>query len=826
MYICKYKENYLDCIAEMERKSYPPELQLGLDGLREELGIPYGIYSPFNSKFDSVKDDEPFSSKEDDEPFSSMENDEEIEEEPIPSVNRSLLAFCNGELTGYIIAYTKNNDRVYISDLNCTDKSALMQLLAKFFLNEDIPERIRYEAECRPASFKLLFHNRFKEAIRITSEEKIEDYYAKGEHAYKVIFEIEKSKITDWRLHYSAHLAGLLGTAGLADFFDYMKMNFPNATIEEIDRAKGFIIKINNIHNLSIYEMFGDNISILAERKMVFKSSLAAQRYCKKLSLNGYKEEDSEIRDNQPETYMLHDRILFTTHKYDFPITSSYHDLSSARHIYHVLIKKLQRDSKKSCVFYDKFGVPITLGFAPPYCNRKTWEYALRYYAESKRLDSRIPYDNGPYGNEYNNPSYNLRQLIKVLGFKDAVRIIDDIVDLKIEKYESTVNFIHDWNFVISELIDSKRFLTKGAFITCLSSSYNSAKKYSEIVRAIATMVEETEKHKRKTIVITLPNYVRKELSARIRKGKDLASLMEELEQLVSKLQSQALKLTKREEKAAAEFVKRMSRYVMYMNTARFFAALGNSLAKKILLGNVEGLFQPKEYHIGDKILCAEVLALLNTRSRQAKRVYSDLLRLDCLSAVMLGVLDSDQRSEVLRVLKLRNCILSENAQIAPLFSARIEPKCSPEFLAAGDASVCCMSFGASNALEYATEEGFGILNIYYKERIIANSVLWIEEEQNCLVLDNIEVHPNYVDYNPHIAELYRIATADIMRSYDLDFTVQGQGYSDLQLEKEDGCEVALQLAKARKVSREYFYSDARSAYKVNLAEQSEYLAA
>ncbi len=67
---------------------------------------------------------------------------------------------------------------------------------------------------------------------------------------------------------------------------------------------------------------------------------------------------------------------------------------------------------------------------------------------------------------------------------------------------------------------------------------------------------------------------------------------------------------------------------------------------------------------------------------------------------------------------------------------------------AAGDATVCCMRFGESNAITYATEEGFGVLNIYHKERVVANSVLWIEDGQNCLVLDNIEVHPNYTKYN------------------------------------------------------------------------------
>lgn len=207
----------------------------------------------------------------------------------------------------------------------------------------------------------------------------------------------------------------------------------------------------------------------------------------------------------------------------------------------------------------------------------------------------------------------------------------------------------------------------------------------------------------------------------------------------------------------------------------------------------------------------------MQSRSKQAKGIFHDLATLGCLLAVQEKRLTDDQRGQVFQILKKRNHKISESVLKLAMFFAQVEPKCSPEYLVAGDATVCCMRFGASNANTYAKEEGFGILNIYYKNRIVANSVLWIEDYFNCLVLDNIEVHPNYVEHNPTLERIFLLAAKELMEQYELDFAVQGQSYSDLTLPPVYDLTLRMNLSEARNVVLEHFYSDANRSKVVGI---------
>lgn len=147
-------------------------------------------------------------------------------------------------------------------------------------------------------------------------------------------------------------------------------------------------------------------------------------------------------------------------------------------------------------------------------------------------------------------------------------------------------------------------------------------------------------------------------------------------------------------------------------------------------------------------------------------------------------------------------------------FKAVIEPKGSPEYLIAGDATVCCMSLGSDKAKIYAVEKGFGIVNIYFHERIIANAVIWINAPYRCLVLDNIEVHPNYMKYSRQIKLCFHSVAKYLMEEHKLRSVVQGVNYNDIILYQENTEEKRFEKMEPLGVKTASFYSDARF-YKV-----------
>ena len=776
MYVTSYQSGHFGRILELEEKVYPPALQFGRDVMQAEL--------------DAEK-------------------------------NRSLLIFDKGELAGYIIAYITGDpfdgETCYISDLNCTSKRALLLLLSSFFLGDCCNFNMLYEATCRPASFRLIQNRRFCEAITVIRQDKLEDYYAPGEDAYAVAFRVDRDKIKDWKVKFMHSLAKYEQMAGVKYFIGFAEGY--KISDRDIRRSEKFVLRLLNEHNLSLYRMLGEAVPALVHKTIRFGTAAAAEGYAKTLDENGYVRETARI-SSEPGKYYIADLRLDVYDKYEYANTNSYGDLSSARHLLRRILRCSDK-AEKSATIYDRYGVAYHRLTAPPYCNRRTWETAVGCYLERRRLDEKASAIRSYYS-DMNKPSYRLKQLVQAVGLRDAVSLLDGILDRKLKSasVDTQDNYIHDWNVMIDRLLTQKAFLTKGAIIACLGGSYNAATKKAEIIEAVGMSVTAALRGRRKNsrLVVELARDTRKRLSRCVRTGQGMEEFAKEVSEKTARLNADRYKLTKQETEAAGEYMKRMERYIPYINTGRLFEAMGKTWVKRILAGKVECVFQPKVYTLGDDALCSEILDLLRLKTRQAKRVYSDLKSGKCLDAVKGKRLSDSQRGEVMRILRLRNCDISKAALGMSDFSARIEPKCSPEYLSAGDATVCCMGFGSDKANDYAREEGFGIFNVYYKDRVIANSVLWIDDGLNCLVLDNIEVHPNYQSCLGEIEQLYLSATSDILAEYRLNFAVQGYGYTDLKLKPASGIEVSVDKTKARRIGNKYFYSDAETVCIVNSA--------
>ena len=201
---------------------------------------------------------------------------------------------------------------------------------------------------------------------------------------------------------------------------------------------------------------------------------------------------------------------------------------------------------------------------------------------------------------------------------------------------------------------------------------------------------------------------------------------------------------------------------------------------------------------------------LLKKQTRQAKHIYRRLKKENLLHTVLEEKLTSVQYCEVLEIMKFHNVEnLPDELKKLCNFKVLVEAKGSPEYLTAGDATVCCMSYGSIKAKQYALERGFGIVNVYYKNRVIANSVIWINEPYNCLVLDNIEVHPNYTVYNEILKICFRTAAEQLMKQYQVGWVVQGTCYNDLILYNDEQIEIRFPMMKPKEVQLKTFYSDA-----------------
>ena len=86
--------------------------------------------------------------------------------------------------------------------------------------------------------------------------------------------------------------------------------------------------------------------------------------------------------------------------------------------------------------------------------------------------------------------------------------------------------------------------------------------------------------------------------------------------------------------------------------------------------------------------------------------------------------------------------------------------------------------------------------------------MLWVNNEDT-LVIDNIEVHPNYQKHTEYIREMYNQMIKDMGKTYPN--IVQGQTYNDLELYSSDNPFGTLENWHPTAINTPQFYSDARS---------------
>lgn len=774
MFIDSLREKYLPEIARLEQKSYPIEIAWGLKGLKHEI-------NEHNAEY------------------------------------LSLCGFEKGELVCYIIAYKlkapkiHNKEPIYISDINCPNPMYLQRLLLCFFRNcKGTKEgEIYYEAEFRENSYRLLCNQarRHGDRVKILAESCIPDYYGNGEKAYKITFcvDIDKYLEEDWRKEFRCRLdaSGMnIYNSIMNKTFHILQKQIAMGIDLSTEQNRVFIIKSIKEWILGYYQMFGEKIPVFYQMKIYAgkgqkDGGISFQKTIETLKSKGYTVYETEER----YSHML-PNVLTVRRNVEIYNTAYRDQLSGYR-----WLQKSQQSfwgEKKGDIevyYLNRYGMEQYL-LPVPYLTNGNYLYHLKkttlYVLMMEKVLLQLPCEDHICFDEM------FQGIFCLLSSKNAELCIKQIVT---RCCASNNNYFHDWLLLVHILEKAKDILTEGAMKTLLMQPYQQAMGPGRKIKAITELILNKKTVRKKFDIKAM----RKTLSSLIRNRKDLTGYITSLRDAVSVVYQKQKHIPKEKMRQLLAFMERMQRYCVSVNLESLFSNFGNECLFQFVEGTYPCVFEHQEFSMPVYPLTKFLLAFLENRTRKAKRVYHELKSKNLLIPGKNAEMTKEQYDEIIRILRRHNVELPDTVCKDPFaFLAVVEQKGSPEFLVAGDASVCCMGYGEHKAMIYAVEEGFGILNIYYKGRIVANSVIWINEPYQCLVLDNIEVHPNYVRFGKELKECFCHAAGQLQKKYQLKFVVQGLRYSDLDLYEDDSHKIDFARMEPLRVNTEYFYSDAR----------------
>ena len=163
------------------------------------------------------------------------------------------------------------------------------------------------------------------------------------------------------------------------------------------------------------------------------------------------------------------------------------------------------------------------------------------------------------------------------------------------------------------------------------------------------------------------------------------------------------------------DFLTEMRRYQRDLSMERILQVFNPTDFGQMVKGIYPSVFNPQTYYPSYETMGQWIKFLLKdpaSKVSNPKRLYAQLSKVIPVKRIVEGQFNQEEGKALLAVLKNWGVDLRE-WELLLLLTAKVELKGSPQFLMAGNASVCCMSFGESNARTYALEKGFGVLNFY-----------------------------------------------------------------------------------------------------------------
>lgn len=823
MYIKNLSYKDLEDVDKLERETYPEDLCLGVEDFQED----------FNN---------------------NSEN------------NRCCLgAYSGGKMVGYIIAYLKRdnkyslktlrsyNRKYYISDLVCKNRATLLPLLLKF-LHKCAGYMI--EAELRNTSKRMIegIQVKYPGILEDVRFEEMPNYYGE-ESAYKFTARLTYSSTFDSSNIRNAVMS-LIYNSDVPNLKSLLTTLCGRFSAEEIISNKKFILRQAYKKAVSFYAQIGDNISfVVCDRVPAFRNRPnSIGKFADKIieSDIGLTEIEDDllsrvIMEKTDKLEKLHKKYVrfhesFGWHYHKTLDNAKFNDGSLA-YYRRLLNKVLWQYEKKNCKFVERIYIADKDGYylfsigdkdnLVPYINSLSFDIVMKSMEIEKSIIERLrEVSDGHLSYVETHRFYKLRKVLKKEKFDLLMNRLEERISSRRKSLESDENVrnagnsaVHDYLYPMYEIMDQMHYLTATALFILLDKDYEDLLKIKDSLNILSNG------NVRRMRVKNL----RKEISTAIRKGESISKVCNDISVRADTNFFKNKKIGKVLMSKMEEFLIRVRRYAPKVSASYLFSCFGDT-TKTIIEGNYEGLFEESHFHYKAIEVAELVKKCLGNRGKGALvenpgGLFTSLSKIQNVQDIIAGNIEPKNIPAILSEIKQRHVDVPGEYMNLGFISAKVEPKCSPEFLTAGDASVCCMSFGQQKAIDYAIQKGFGIFNVYYKDRVVANSLIWINDLYNCLVLDNIEVAPNYVHLNPYIKNLYWQFIDETIEKYKLDFAVQGYSHNDLELydDKVRRCSIWGQEAdkeapisyipefmiKPREVNLSHFYSDANRCYVV-----------
>lgn len=583
----------------------------------------------------------------------------------------------------------------------------------------------------------------------------------------------------------------------------------------DISSYKNTIIKKFSNYQFQIFNQYdeGDKIRLLiTKNKRLFNGGEI--NYCEKLKESGYNEVNENCNIFKDKTYSLsYFNKVCVLDKYRV-VEYSVKDFSYKNTLwyYRNILKQTRKTFKGSSFYFlDSEYKKILKGHNYLPINTIYFDCIIRngLFAEELKLlcnkfCSSLNIDNF-YSSLYSFDSFMII-LKRKIGKQKTIAFAQNFFKT-LSKQDDAKTFYHD-SFLMhyGEIINSP-YLTKKALEIILESSFYEVKKYHKYLDKITTILSDLYGKKE----------VRKVVSSLVKRK---VSLFETYSNLSSNYILKKFDFIKEEDLTV------LNSFVFKLNDygdvdLAYFINTFNQKSLAIAKGEIESTFNC--YSIDDRKIkvAALVKQALGSKHKKGiisnpKKLYGSLRRLYDINKILDADFPLELCEAILNELNHRGIDIPKDI----LYWAKIEDKCSPEYLMAGDITDCCMNFGTRKAITYALEKGFGIISVYDNNRIVSNSLIWIHEGLNCLVLDNIECMVNYKNRSEYIKNQYTKMIEFILEEYNLSNAVQGLSYNDIEVfDKELHSLAEIKLKPNAKDVLAPFYSDAEYVYPIKICD-------
>ena len=214
----------------------------------------------------------------------------------------------------------------------------------------------------------------------------------------------------------------------------------------------------------------------------------------------------------------------------------------------------------------------------------------------------------------------------KYAGEDVAYAYFNKVIELAKNAKDKTTVF-HDWGFVISEIFQFEKYLTKGAIKHIfLDKSLNQINKIRDALAGLH--VEGIDNLDSKMI--------RKKISTAIKKDEPLAPIISEILQEIEKEWLRKKHISKELFEDMIAFVERMKKYSPHISINMLFKQFGRKTINMVK-GQYEGLFKEKLITMTYKELGMFILETLDKRTRRNKRLFGALCKIQNIEEIFEG---------------------------------------------------------------------------------------------------------------------------------------------------------------------------------------------